>query len=82
MEREQDLIRQIAEMDDNTLRDGLGKVAESMGIAPSLAAMYLSDLDKIRETIMGLSTEDLQKISANLGEENMNRILDDLKGES
>ncbi len=81
MDREQDLIRQIAAMDDDALRAGLGKVAESMGIAPSLAAMYLSDLGKIRETVMGLTPEDLQKISANLGEDNMKQILDGLQGE-
>lgn len=81
MDREQDLIRQLGAMDDDALRAGLGKVAESMGIAPSLASRYLADMDKIRETISGLTPEDLQKITANLGEENMNQILDSLKGE-
>ncbi len=81
MDREQDLIREIAGMDDNTLREGLGRVADSMGIAPSLAAAYLSDLGKIRETVLGLTPEDLGKIREHLGEENMNRILDSIKGE-
>lgn len=81
MDKEQDLIRQIGAMNDDALRSGLGKVAESMGIAPSLASMYLSDMTKIRETLSGLTPEDLQKITANLGEENMNQILDNLKGE-
>ncbi len=81
MDKEQDLIRRIGGMDDDALRAGLGKVAESMGIAPNLASMYLSDMTKIRETLSALTPEDLQKITANLGEENMNQILDQLKGE-
>lgn len=81
MDNERDLIRQIGLMDDDTLRAGLGKVAESMGVSPSLASMYLSDMTKIRETLSGLTPEDLQKITASLGEENMNQILDQLKGE-
>lgn len=82
MDREQELIRQIGTLDDDALRAGLGKVAQSMGIAPNLAAMYLSDMKRIRETLSSLTPEDLQKITANLGEENMNQILGSLKGES
>ena len=82
MDQEQKIIREIAEMDDASLRRSLGKVAESMGIAPSLAAAYLSDLDKIRETVCGLTGEDLQKIRTSLGDENMDRILSDLKGDA
>jgi hypothetical protein len=81
MEREQELLRQIAEMDDDALRAGLGKVAESMGIAPSLAGAYLSDLGKIRETVLSMTSEDLQKISETLGEENMQQLLNQLQGE-
>lgn len=81
MDREQELIRQIGTLDDDALREGLGKVAQSMGIAPNLAAMYLSDMKRIRETLSSLTPEDLQKITANLGEENMNQILGSLKGE-
>ena len=81
MDREQELIRQIGTLDDDALRAGLGKVAESMGIAPNLAAMYLSDMKRIRETLSSLTPEDLQKITENLGEENMNQILGSLKGE-
>ena len=81
MEREQDLIRELAAMDDETLRQGLGRVAESMGIAPGLAARYLSDLGKIRETVLGLTPDDLQKIRDYLGEENMNQILRDIRSE-
>jgi hypothetical protein len=81
MDREQELIRQIGTLDDDSLRAGLGKVAQSMGIAPNLAAMYLSDMKRIRETLSSLTPEDLQKITANLGEENMNQILGSLKGE-
>ena len=81
MEREQELIRELAEMDDEALRQGLGRVAESMGIAPSLAARYLSDLGKIRETVLGLTPDDLQKIRDHLGEENMNQILKSIRSE-
>ena len=81
MDRQQELIRQIDTLDDDALRAGLGKVAQSMGIAPNLASMYLSDMKRIRETLSSLTPEDLQKITANLGEENMNQILGSLKGE-
>ncbi len=81
MDREQDLIREIASMDDHTLREGLSRVADRMGIAPNLAALYLSDLGKIRETVSGLTAEDLEKIRQHVGEENMNQILDGLKGD-
>ncbi len=81
MDREESLKRELCAMDDQALRAGLGKVAEHMGIAPNLAAMYLSDMTKIRETLSALTPEDLQKITANLGEDNMNQILDSLKGE-
>lgn len=82
MDQEQDLIRQIASMDDAVLREGLGKVAESMGIAPSLAAHYLSDMSKIRETVSGLTSEELRKIRAGIGEENLNQILETLQGDA
>ena len=81
MDREQELIRELAAMDDDVLREGLGRVAESMGISPSLAAVYLSDMGKIRETVLGLTPEDLGKIRANLGEDNMNQILDNIQKE-
>ena len=81
MDRQQELIRQIDTLDDDALRAGLGKVAQSMGIAPNLASMYLSDMKRIRETLSSLTPEDLQKITANLGDENMNQILGSLKGE-
>lgn len=81
MDRQQELIRQIDALDDDALRAGLGKVAQSMGIAPNLASMYLSDMKRIRETLSSLTPEDLQKITANLGEENMDQILGSLKGE-
>ena len=81
MDRQQELIRQIDTLDDDALRAGLGKVAQSMGIAPNLASMYLSDMTRIRETLSSLTPEDLQKITANLGDENMNQILGSLKGE-
>ncbi len=81
MDRQQELIRQIDTLDDDALRAGLGKVAQSMGIAPNLASMYLSDMKRIRETLSSLTPEDLQKIAANLGDENMNQILGSLKGE-
>ncbi|MBE6713533.1 MAG: hypothetical protein E7580_08530 [Ruminococcaceae bacterium] len=79
MDREQDLIRELASMDDEALREGLGRVAESMGIAPGLAARYLSDMGKIRETVLGLTPEDLGKIRDHLGEENMNQILNEIR---
>ena len=81
MEREQALLRELAAMDDDALRQGLGRVAESMGIAPSLAARYLADMDKIRETVLGLTPDDLQKICDRLGEENVNQILGSIRGE-
>ena len=81
MEREEALLRELSEMDDDALRQGLGRVAESMGIAPSLAARYLSDMGKIRETVMGLTSDDLQKICDRLGEDNVNRIIKDIRSE-
>lgn len=80
MDREQELIRELSAMDDDSLREGLSRVAQSMGIAPSLAAMYLSDLGKIRETVSSLTPEDLLRIRENVGEENMNQILDGIRG--
>lgn len=81
MDREQDLIREIAAMDDDTLREGLGRVAVSMGIDPNLARHYLSDLGKIRETVLGLTPENLTAIREHLGEDQMNQLLDSIKGE-
>ena len=81
MEREQDLIRELAAMDDDALRQGLGRVAESMGIAPALADRYLADVGKIRETVLGLTPDDLQKICDRLGEDNMNQILKSIRSE-
>jgi hypothetical protein len=79
MDQEKQIIHEIAEMDDAALRDGLKKVAESMGIAPEIAGMYLSDLEKVRETVLGLTAEDLQAIRSNLGDESMDRILENLR---
>lgn len=75
MNSEQDLLREIAALDDDALRDGIGRVAKSMGFDPSLAAAYLGDMGKIRETVLGLTPEDLQKIRESVGEDNMNQII-------
>lgn len=81
MSSEQDLIRQIAAMDDDSLRESIGRVVVGMGIDPSLAALYLGDLGKIRETVMGLTEEDLKQIRNRLGDDTVDGILTNIRKE-
>ena len=82
MELEQELLRQITSMDDDALRKSLTSIAQKMGVNPSLAALYFSDLDKIRKAAVNLSEKDLQKVRESLGDEKMNALAQEIRREA
>lgn len=81
MEFDQNLLHEIASMPDADLKNGIFKVAQNMGVDPMMASVYLSDMEKIRNAISGLTEEDLQKICHHLGEDQVNEIVSNIKNE-
>lgn len=81
MDFDQNLIRDIASMPDEALKSGIVQVAQNMGIDPMMAGAYLSDMGKIRSAISNLTEEDLQKICHQLGEDQVNEIISNIKNE-
>lgn len=79
MDNSKDLIDQIAALDDETLKNTIESVARNMGFDPNLAAVYLSDMGKIRRTVQNLTEEDLDKVKKSLGEEVMEDIVQNLR---
>ncbi|MBR5295217.1 MAG: hypothetical protein IKU24_01350 [Clostridia bacterium] len=81
MDLEQELIGKIAALDDETLRKSIGSVAKNMGFDPNLAALYLTDMDKIREAVKNLKPEDLTRVKENLGEDTVDEIIKNIRSE-
>ena len=81
MELDRNLVDRITELDDVTLNKSIGKVAESMGIDASLAQMYLGDMSKIREAVKNLTQEDLNQITQTLGQENTQKLVENIRKE-
>jgi len=81
MELDRELVNRIAELDDATLNQSIGKVAESMGIDASLAQMYLGDMSKVREAVKNLTQEDLNQITQTLGQENTQKLVENIRKE-
>ncbi len=81
MDLDQELIGQIAAMDDETLRKSISSIARSMGVDPSLAAMYLQDMEKIRSAVKNLNAEDMVRVRENLGEETVDSIIENIRTE-
>ncbi len=81
MESNKELIDQIIAFDDETLKNTLGSVARNMGIDPNLAAVYLSDMGKIRQAVQNLTDEDLNRVKESLGEETVGDIIQNIRQE-
>ena len=81
MDLDQELIDQITAMDDETLKKSIGSIARSMGVDPALAAMYLTDMGKIRSAVKNLNAEDLARVRESLGEETANSIIQNIRAE-
>ena len=82
MELEQEIRELLATLDDDALRKTLASIAQKMGVNPSLAALYFSDLDKIRKAAANLNEEDLQKVRESLGDEKMNALAQEIRKEA
>lgn len=81
MELDRNLLEKIRELDDDTLRQAIGNVAGSMGIDPALAAVYLSDMGKIKDTVAGLTQEDLDRVEETLGVEETQSVIQKIRKE-
>jgi hypothetical protein len=81
MDFDKDLMREIAAMPDEALKNGIFKVAQNMGVDPMMASAYLSDMGRIKNAISGLTEEDLEKICQNFGEDRINDIVSNIKNE-
>lgn len=81
MELDKELLEKIRLLDDDSLRCAIGSVAESMGIDPGLAAVYLGDMGKIKETVAGLTQSDLDQLQSAIGEENTKRLVETIRKE-
>ncbi len=81
MELDRDLLEKIRLLDDDKLRLAIGNVAQSMGIDPNMAAAYLGDMQKIKDTVASLKQEDLNQIQNALGQENTEKLVEKIRSE-
>lgn len=81
MELDRDLLEKIRLLDDDQLRSAIGNVAQSMGIDPAMAAMYLSDMGKVKETVAGLTQKDLDQVQNAIGKENTEALIEKIRTE-
>ena len=82
MELDRNLLQEIGNMDDETLRGVIGSICSNMGLDPKMASAYLSDMGKIKKTVMGLTEEDLNRVEQALGEENTRNLVETLRREA
>lgn len=81
MEMDRELLEKIRLLDDESLRRVIGNVAEGMGLDPQITAPYLADMGRIKETVAGLSQEDLNRIRGAIGEENTQNLMTQIQKE-
>jgi len=81
MEMDRELLEKIRLLDDESLRRVIGNVAEGMGLDAKMTAPYLADMGKIKETVAGLSQEDLDRIQGAIGEENTKNLMTQIQKE-
>ena len=81
MEMDRDLLGKIHMLDDEALKNAILSVAGNMGIDPALAAGYLSDMGKIKETVAGLTQSDLDRVEEAIGKENTTRLMQEIRKE-
>ena len=82
MEIDKSVLKKIGALSDDSLREAISGVAVGMGLDPKLTAMYLSDMGKIKETVMGLTDSDLKRIEKSLGEENTKALMEKIRNET
>jgi len=81
MELDRELLDQIRDMDDNALSEGVGKIAQNLGVDPGMAKRYLGDTAKIREAVANLTPEDLERITQALGKDTTAQLAEQIRRE-
>jgi hypothetical protein len=81
MEIDRDLLQKINMLEDDTLAKLIGNVANSFGIDPALTGRYLQDMPKIKKTVSGLTDENLVQLTRALGEENVEKLVSQVRRE-
>lgn len=67
-------LNKIMSLDDDTLRKKLSEITALTGADNSKVTNALSDVNKLRKTVSSLSNNDIEKIIASFGRENVEQI--------
>ena len=81
MELDRSLLQKIKELEDDKLAAAIGNIAAQFGLDPKMTDYYLSDMKQIKETVAGLTQEKMDRISAAIGEDNCEKVMDHLRRE-
>ena len=81
MELDRHLLEKICLLDDDTLAATIGSVAQSMGVNPALASMYLTDMSKVKSAVQNLTQSDLDRITDAFGEETTEKLVENIRRE-
>lgn len=81
MELDSKLLEKIQLLDDDSLRSAIAGVAAGMGLDAGMTAMYLSDMEKVKKTVAGLTSEDLERLQNAIGEENTRNLAEHIRRE-
>ncbi len=81
MDFDMELLKRVGELDDATLKESILKVAESMGVDPSMAGQYVTDMKVIRQAVTNLTPQDMANLQNALGEETLSAIESNVRKE-
>ena len=79
MELDQRLLQKVLGLSDQELSDAVTRVALGLGLDQSLLKPYLSKTDALRAALARLTPEDLDKVSAVLGEDRLRETLSNIR---
>ena len=81
MDFDMELLKRVGELDDATLKESILKVAESMGVDPSMAGRYVTDMNAIRQAVTNLTPQDMANLQNALGADTLAAIESNVRKE-
>ena len=79
MQIDKSKLNSLAKLDDETLKKTITQTATQCGADTRKISASLSDMGKLRATLMTLSEKDIEKILRAVGPENAQIIADNIK---
>ena len=79
MQIDKSKLNSLANLDDDTLKEAITQTAAQCGADPRKISASVSDMGKLRKTILSLSDKDIEKIMRAVGPGNAQIIAENIK---